>query len=71
MTGNHYEKDSNKLRFFDDDGYRQRAACICVRNQHEDEVGESFLFLNEIYILTFQFVISSVVFFKPEIRKRV
>lgn len=38
MTGNLYEKDSNKLRFFDDDGYRQRAACICVRSQHEDEV---------------------------------
>jgi len=38
MTGNHSEKDNNKTRFFDDDGYRQRAACICVRNQHEDEV---------------------------------
>ncbi|CAF0883743.1 unnamed protein product [Rotaria sp. Silwood1] len=38
MTGNHYEKDINKMRFFDDDGYRQRAACICVRNQHEDEI---------------------------------
>jgi hypothetical protein len=38
MTGNPYEKDNNKMRFFDHDGYRQRAACICVRNQHEDEV---------------------------------
>jgi len=38
MTGNHFEKDDNKLRFFDGDGYRQRAACICVRSEHEDEV---------------------------------
>ncbi|CAF1414688.1 unnamed protein product [Adineta steineri] len=38
MTGNPSEKDNNKMRFFDNDGYRQRAACICVRNQHEDEV---------------------------------
>ena len=39
MTGNNpLEKDDNKMRFFDDDGYRQRAACICVRNQYEDEV---------------------------------
>ena len=38
MTGIHYEKDPNKMRFFDVDGYRPRAACICVRNQYEDEV---------------------------------
>jgi len=44
MTGNHYEKDDNKLRFFDDDGYRQRAACICIRSQHEDEVRIRFYF---------------------------
>ncbi|UJR34924.1 hypothetical protein I4U23_027702 [Adineta vaga] len=39
MTGNNpFEKDNNKMRFFDDDGYRQRAACICVKNQYEDEI---------------------------------
>lgn len=26
------------MRLTDPDGYRQRAACICVRNEHEDEV---------------------------------
>jgi len=38
MTGTPSEKEDNKMRFFDDDGYRPRAACICVRNPHEDEV---------------------------------
>jgi hypothetical protein len=32
------EKDKTKIRFIDHDGYRQRAACICVRNEREDEV---------------------------------
>ncbi|CAF2766934.1 unnamed protein product [Rotaria sp. Silwood2] len=32
------EKDNNKIRSIDDDGYRQRAACICVRNEREDEI---------------------------------
>jgi hypothetical protein len=27
-----------EMRFIDQDGYRQRAACICVRNEREDEV---------------------------------
>ena len=39
MTGDHHDKSSNKMRYFDDDGYRQRAACICVRSEQEDEVG--------------------------------
>lgn len=30
-----------KIRHFDNDGYRHRAACICIRNDREDEV--SFL----------------------------
>ncbi|UJR10847.1 hypothetical protein I4U23_015035 [Adineta vaga] len=29
---------SEKMRLFDHDGYRQRAACICIRNEHEDEI---------------------------------
>ncbi|CAF0995727.1 unnamed protein product [Rotaria sordida] len=33
------EKDNNnKIRFTDHDGYRQRAACICIRNEREDEI---------------------------------
>jgi hypothetical protein len=31
-------KNNSKIRFFDHDGYRSRAACICVRNESEDEV---------------------------------
>lgn len=38
MSVNLSEKDNNKLRYFDDDGYRPRAACICVRNSDEDQV---------------------------------
>ncbi len=53
MTGNHSEKDDNKMRFFDHDGYRQRAACICVRNQHEDEVRERFYLKKNIMKLFF------------------
>ena len=32
------DKHKTKLRIVDRDGYRQRAACICVRNEREDEV---------------------------------
>jgi len=32
------EKNKTKIRIIDRDGYRQRAACICVRNEREDEV---------------------------------
>ena len=38
MSENPSEKDQNKLRFFDNDGYRPRAACICIRNENEDQV---------------------------------
>ncbi|CAF0979992.1 unnamed protein product [Adineta ricciae] len=29
---------AEKMRLTDLDGYRQRAACICVRNEREDEI---------------------------------
>ncbi|CAF0801862.1 unnamed protein product [Didymodactylos carnosus] len=29
---------TNKIRYFDNDGYRQRAACVCIRNDNENEV---------------------------------
>jgi hypothetical protein len=29
---------TTKQRLIDHDGYRQRAACICVRTEREDEV---------------------------------
>jgi len=44
MSLNVSEKDDTKLRYFDDDGYRPRAACICVRNEAEDEVRFNKLF---------------------------
>lgn len=28
----------NSIRIYDQDGFRRRAACICVRNESEDEV---------------------------------
>ena len=28
----------NSTRIYDEDGYRQRAACICVKNEAETEV---------------------------------
>ncbi|CAF3389611.1 unnamed protein product [Rotaria sp. Silwood1] len=32
------QKDKTQIRFIDHDGYRQRAACICVRSESEDEI---------------------------------
>ncbi|CAF3800072.1 unnamed protein product [Adineta steineri] len=29
---------SEKIRLIDQNGYRQRAACICIRNEREDEI---------------------------------
>lgn len=29
----------NSTRIYDSEGYRRRAACICVKNDLEDEVG--------------------------------
>lgn len=28
----------NSIRTYDEDGFRKRAACLCVRNELEDEV---------------------------------
>lgn len=37
----------NSTRIYDKDGFRQRAACICVRSVDENEVSEiKFIFLN-------------------------
>lgn len=34
----------NSTRIYDKDGFRQRAACICVRSIDEDEVRNFILF---------------------------
>lgn len=31
----------NSIRTYDEDGFRKRAACLCVRNELEDEVSSS------------------------------
>lgn len=31
---------SNQTRTYDGDGYKKRAACLCFRNETEEEVGE-------------------------------
>lgn len=31
---------SNQTRTYDGDGYKKRAACLCFRNESEEEVGE-------------------------------
>ena len=40
MTRHHRDKTDSKMRFFDHDGFRHRAACICIRNEGEDQVNE-------------------------------
>lgn len=30
----------NSIRIYDSEGYRRRAACICVKNDLEDEVSQ-------------------------------
>lgn len=50
MTENSSEKDNNKLRFFDDDGYRPRAACICIRDENEDQVSEKRGMIEERFV---------------------
>lgn len=30
----------NSIRTYDEDGFRRRAACLCVRNELEDEVSK-------------------------------
>lgn len=31
----------NSIRTYDEDGFRKRAACLCVRNELEDEVSRA------------------------------
>jgi hypothetical protein len=36
----------NSIRTYDEDGFRKRAACLCVRNELEDEVSFEKKFLS-------------------------
>lgn len=38
----------NSIRTYDEDGFRKRAACLCVRNELEDEV--SFKVNNAMFL---------------------
>ena len=29
---------ADQQRFYDNDGYKKRAACVCVKNENENEV---------------------------------
>ena len=31
-------KERTDQRFYDNDGYKKRAACVCVKNENENEV---------------------------------
>lgn len=50
----------NSTRMYDQDGYRRRAACICVRNEAENEVKHSTSFFiykycrYEMYLTTYE-----------------
>lgn len=33
----------NSIRIYDDEGFRRRAACICVRSDAETEVSHDFV----------------------------
>lgn len=37
---NMVKEKANSIRIYDSEGYRRRAACICVKNDLEDEVGQ-------------------------------
>lgn len=39
----------NSVRIYDEEGFLQRAACICVKNGAEDEVRDTHLWLNMQY----------------------
>ena len=54
----------NSIRTYDEDGFRKRAACLCVRNELEDEVsfvhiddGLSFKLLLSFLSLTYGLMI--------------
>lgn len=45
----------NSIRIYDSEGYRRRAACICVKNDLEDEVSQQmalgiFPFINAVFL---------------------
>ena len=35
---NMVKQKAEHQRFYDKDGYKKRAACVCVKNEHENEV---------------------------------
>lgn len=37
----------NSVRLYDEDGYRRRAACICVKSDAESEVSGAFVILRK------------------------
>lgn len=48
----------NSIRIYDSEGYRRRAACICVKNDLEDEVSQQMAvdiipFINTVYLFKF------------------
>lgn len=34
----------NSIRLYDEEGFRRRAACICVRSESETEVYQHFIY---------------------------
>jgi len=50
------EKPSS-TRIYDEEGFRRRAACICVKNELENEVRLSLLSPSVSHSLSFSFLI--------------
>lgn len=53
----------NSIRIYDSEGYRRRAACICVKNDLEDEVSQQMALdiLPFINIAIFIFILISII----------
>lgn len=52
----------NSIRIYDSEGYRRRAACICVKNDLEDEVSQQmaldiFSFVNVYFYFNISYFI--------------
>lgn len=52
----------NSIRIYDSEGYRRRAACICVKNDLEDEVSQQmaldiFPFVNVYFYFNISYFI--------------
>lgn len=47
------EKDNTKMRCIDKDGYRERAACICVKNEREDEVRINYSLKLDVFFVDY------------------